>query len=171
MTIRRLLDADITDRADGRTPVWSAADGTHVYEDIAAPTVPPGHEFDYVAKTSNTAISATTAGTANSIVTANAVSYDGSTMIMLEFFCAFLDSGVDMLIAFFDGATQVDVFGAPPNTARVQGGKLGSLRLTPSNASHTYSVRAWLTSGSGTIYGNTGTGGNIPPAYIRQTKV
>lgn len=37
---KRLVDADITDRGDGKVPVWSVADGTHVYEDPAAAAVP-----------------------------------------------------------------------------------------------------------------------------------
>jgi hypothetical protein len=144
--------------------------GHHITRTLPA-SPGPGYEYDYVSKTSNTSITATSAGTANTIVTANAKSYDGATTIMLEFFCAFLDASTDLLIAFFDGSTQVDVFGAPQNSVRNQGGVLGSLRLTPSNASHTYSVRAWVASGTSTIYGGTGSGGGIPPAYIRQTKV
>lgn len=32
---KRLLDADITDRADGKVPIWDAAGGTHIYVDPA----------------------------------------------------------------------------------------------------------------------------------------
>lgn len=153
--------------------IWTTAGKVAVATGTATATEqwPPGHEFDYVARTSNLSVTATTAGTADAVVTGNAVTYDGSTIILLEFYCAFIDAGVDLLMAFFDGSTQVDVFAAPPNSVRIQAGKIGSLRLTPTAAAHTYSVRAWKTSGTTNIYANTGTGGNIPPAYIRQTKV
>lgn len=153
--------------------IWTTAGMVAVATGTATATEqwPPGHEFDYVARTSNLGVTATTSGGADVVVTGNAVTYDGSTLIMLEFFCAFLDAGTDLLIAFFDGSTQVDVFGAPPNSVRSQGGILGSLRLTPTAAAHTYSVRAWRASGVSTLYANSGTGGNIPPIYIRQTKV
>lgn len=36
MTQRRIIDVDITDRADGKVPVWSTAGGTHVYDDPVA---------------------------------------------------------------------------------------------------------------------------------------
>lgn len=132
---------------------------------------PPGYEFDYVAKTSNTTISATSEGTANSVVTANAVSYDGSTVIVLECFVPFLDTGSGVLVLFFDGSNALALIDAPPALARSGGGTF-RLRLTPSNASHTYSVRAYLETGStnGTIYGGAGTGGGIAPTYIRQVK-
>ena len=32
----RLIDVDITDRADGKVPVWDAATSTHVYDDPSA---------------------------------------------------------------------------------------------------------------------------------------
>ena len=37
MTIRRLGEADITDRADGKALVWSDSASKHVYEDAPAP--------------------------------------------------------------------------------------------------------------------------------------
>lgn len=36
MTTRRMIDADITDRAEGKVPVWRAASGTHEYDDPAS---------------------------------------------------------------------------------------------------------------------------------------
>lgn len=36
MTTRRLIDVDITDRGDGKVPVWRAASATHEYESAPA---------------------------------------------------------------------------------------------------------------------------------------
>lgn len=33
--VKRMIDADISDRADGKVPVWDAASGTHVYQPVA----------------------------------------------------------------------------------------------------------------------------------------
>ena len=35
MTVKRLVDVDLTDRADGRVPVWVSASSTHEYQDQA----------------------------------------------------------------------------------------------------------------------------------------
>ena len=33
MTARRMIDVDVTDRADGKVPIWDTAAGTHLYGD------------------------------------------------------------------------------------------------------------------------------------------
>lgn len=38
----RLIDVDITDRANGKLPVWNADSNTHVYEDPASSGIPTG---------------------------------------------------------------------------------------------------------------------------------
>ena len=43
-------------------------------------------------------------------------------------------------------------------------------RLTPSNASHTYSVRAFVSSGTGLIGAGAGGSGTAFPAFIRVWK-
>jgi hypothetical protein len=45
-------------------------------------------------------------------------------------------------------------------------------RLTPTAASHTYSIRGYTNTGSSvTVDGGAGTSGVIMPQFIRQTKV
>jgi hypothetical protein len=41
----RLIDVDITDRANGKIPVWNTAAGTHLYVDPASSGVPEGTSF------------------------------------------------------------------------------------------------------------------------------
>lgn len=41
----RLIDVDITDRANGKLPVWDSAAGTHVYADPSTSGVPAGSSF------------------------------------------------------------------------------------------------------------------------------
>ena len=44
-------------------------------------------------------------------------------------------------------------------------------RLTPSNASHTYSIRGFVTSGTGVAAAGAGGSTALMPAFIRITKV
>lgn len=139
---------------------------------------PPGHEFDYVQKTSDTSITATTGATANTVVTANAVTYDGSTVILIEFFTDSLvadNTAAARLIdvVLYDGSTELGIIGRQRTAAAANNASTchAVYRLTPSAASHTYSVRAYVSAGTGTVAGGNGTAGNHMPCFIRQTKV
>jgi hypothetical protein len=144
--------------------------------------LPPGHEFDYVQVTSgNVSITATTEGSANTIVTANAVAYDGSTVIMLEFFCPFAASpagNINIIVVLYDdtggGAASIGRWGQQTGSDGTNIQRVPfrlTRRITPSNATHTYSVRAYVDSGTGTINNGAGGSGNYMPLFLRQTKV
>jgi hypothetical protein len=47
----------------------------------------------------------------------------------------------------------------------------GFRRMTPSNASHTYSIRASRTTANGTVNAGAGGSGNVVPSFIQITKV
>lgn len=144
------------------------------------------HELDYVAKTSDTSITATTEATANTVVTATAITYDGSTPAYIEFGCPGVQipnvSGGSLLMYLYDdtggGAASIGILGVFSNPATISASVVGArhpvvvrVRLTPSAASHTYSVRCTVTSGTGTIKGGAfGLGANAA-AYIAQIKV
>lgn len=134
---------------------------------------PPGYEFDYVEKTTDTSITATTEGTANTIVTANAVSYDGSTKIVIHFFCGRVEppSGGYLWLVLYDGAGSIGQWDLSQSGSTGGRGQKAEYRLTPSNASHTYSVRAFVNAATGTAYAGAGGSGVGMPAFIRQTKV
>ncbi len=138
---------------------------------------PPGYEFDYVQYTSDVAISANTEATANTIVTSNAVSYDGSTIVLIQFFAGAAygpaTATVDITFALYDGSSSIGLFGnlRSQSTSRGLGPIKLERRLTPSNASHTYSVRAYVGSGGGASQGGAGGSGNLVPGFIRITKV
>lgn len=130
----------------------------------------PGTQMDYVQRTSNASITATSAGTADTILTGNAVAYDGSTIVLIEFSSVFVQagSGNDLTIGIFEGSTEIgrvsyqNVVGFVPVR--------GALRLTPSNATHTYLVKGWVSGGTATVGAGAG-GAAAAPAYIRITKV
>lgn len=124
--------------------------------------------------TSNASITATSEATATTIVTASAVTFDGSTACMIYFFSPLVEATTqtwNMRIVLYDGSSSIGYW----SQAKFAGGSgegengvyLGR-RLTPSAAAHTYSARAYMVSGtSGTVYGGTGGAANFMPGYIR----
>ena len=140
--------------------------------------LPPGYEYDYVQITSPVAITATTEAGANTVVTANAVTFDGSTAVIIEFFTpdAYSDNlaSVDLYFYLYDGAGSIGLIYAmrSETTNRAFQGVYARHRLTPSAASHTYSIRARLSSaGDGNVDAGSGGAGASLPAFIRITKV
>lgn len=166
--------------AAGDMLVASAAD---TWAKLATPTVngqalqrvsgspawalPPGYEFDYVQITGSGNITATSDATANTIMTANAVTYDGSTIVIIETNITFVTQGTTFItIVLYDGSTCIGRIAITGVRAPIY----MRHRLTPSAAAHTYSVRAFVDAGTGTY--NSGAGGTAAymPSFIRQTK-
>lgn len=139
--------------------------------------LPSGHEFSYAEITSSVTVSATAAASANDVVTTSAVSYDGSTAVMIEFFAPFGEcgsgAGTFLICNLFDGSTDLGRIATVRNVAAqlLQVPIIGKRRLTPSNASHTYNIKAWRVSANGSIGAAAGGTDTTLPAYIRVTKV
>jgi hypothetical protein len=139
---------------------------------------PPGYELDYVEITSPVSVTATTEGTANTCVTGSAVTYDGSTVVMIEVYTPNLRTDTttavrNIAVALYDGSSSIGFLGFMEDNG-VDGPANATLmrrRLTPSAASHTYSARAWVNAGTGTFGAGAGGSGAYMPAYIRITKV
>lgn len=149
-----------------------------VYTAAAIAAGSPGAELDYVEFTADSTITATTEGTASTVVTGSAVTYDGVEKIMLEFFCEAVRpdpavAGQTVTLLFTDGGTalgqaqiQVPVTGS---NLKVQA--VVKRRLTPSAASHTYDVRAFVSSGTGLIKAGAGGAGLFLPGFLRITRI
>ncbi|MBI4034362.1 DUF2190 family protein, partial [Candidatus Saccharibacteria bacterium] len=124
-------------------------------------------EIGYQEFTSNVTVTATTEGTANTVVTAPAYTFDGTTPYLIEFFAQTTYNNVEFVL--YDGSSSIGLFrGANPGYAG-DGPKSLSRRITPSAGSHTYSIRAFTSSGSHTVYAGAGGVGNTVPGYIRIT--
>ncbi len=131
---------------------------------------PPGHEFDYVTQTSDLSVTATTAATAQAFLTGNAVSYDGSTRIKIEWWSPNISGNGVAIAELYDGATDQNLrIGQVAGAAAGQVSQIGYgvYFLTPSNASHTYAVKFWRSVANMTVNGNSG--GTFCPAWMRQT--
>ena len=140
--------------------------------------LPSGHEMDYVQITSAVAITATTEAGANTVVTGSAVTYDGSTTVMIDFFsyASYTDNVAngELYLYLYDGATSLGFIGVmrAETTNRANQAICAHRRLTPSAAAHTYSIRASISAaGDGQVGAGAGGAGNGVPAFIRITKV
>ena len=132
----------------------------------------PGAELSYVEFTAAVTVSATTEATANTVVTAAAVTLDGATTIEVDFFVPQISSGTDggeCHIVLFDGTAigeladwQRGASGGSMYTAI-----MAKRRLTPSAGSHTYSIRAWRATANCTLTAGAGGAGVKVPGFIR----
>jgi hypothetical protein len=161
--------AKLTKGATGTVPTAGASTLAYAY--------PPGYEFDYVEFTSTVSPTATTEATANTVVTGSAVSYDGSTVVIIEFVCG--DAGAPpgannfMQLWLYDGSSSIGYMGLILNNVVTNTARMPIVlrhRLTPSNASHTYSIRGSVNTGTGQLNAGAGGGGTAMPGYIRITK-
>lgn len=156
------------------TPAAGAA-STAIRTDAVLPR-PPGFELDYVEFTgAATNITATTEGTANTIVTGSAVAFDG-TPVIIEFFAfaARPQATIAAIISYYlyeDGAS-IGRIGAhaTPAAANAYIPTVCKRRMTPSAGSHTYSIRAATTSGTSVVLAGAAGNGTDMPGYIRITK-
>jgi hypothetical protein len=129
----------------------------------------PGFEFDYVERTTRLDISATTAAGANTVIDGNAVTYDGSTRIKVEFVASFASSSQFISVDLWDGSTDLGVI-AQLNAGGNGAPIYGVLFLTPSAASHTFHIKAWRGTGSAAFETGAGGAGTRTPAILRITR-
>lgn len=130
--------------------------------------------------TSNVSVTATTEGTGNTVVTAGAVTFDGATPCILEFYCwaAQPDNTAAnraLRLGWVDGGTAIGVFSL--HATQVAGVNnlipifARSSAFTPTAASHTYGVESWVSAGTGTVGAGAGGAGANMPGFIRVYKV
>lgn len=146
----------------------------------AAEKYPPGYEYDYVEFTSSVNITATTEGTANTVVTSSSVTYDG-TPVWIEVWAPFATPDHGGATSILVGVLRDDTAGASIGKAPViSNGSLSNdhysqpslrRRLTPSAGARVYSFRAYVSNAAGgQVAAGAGGSGNYMPGYIRITK-
>lgn len=153
--------------ASGQVPVASAANA-------AAWGYPPGFEIGYDQITASATVTGTTEGTATTIITCAAHTFDGGA-VSVEWFGLIAPkntAGSNIRVGLFEGGTLVNVlaFLQTPAAAITEAGHKGGFRFTPSAASHSYVVAAWGAANCNVDCG-AGGAGNLPPAWVRFTKV
>lgn len=134
-----------------------------------------GTELDYVELTSNVTVSSTADGASGgtAIIDGNAVSYDGSTRIMVEFgFAVTVPNGAELVVNLYDGTTDLGRMAFFSNQGSTSADSTLYARrfLTPSNASHTYHIRGWRVTSNCTVLAGAGGSATRMPAWYRITK-
>lgn len=133
-------------------------------------------ELDYVAVTSNVNITATTEATANTIVTSSTLSYDGSTVVMIEVFTDSMSSqatsGINFILYLYEDGSSIGIIARSTNVANaaLRVPAHGMRRITPTAGSHTYSIRGTTGSGTSIFLCGAGGSGNEAPGFIRITR-
>jgi hypothetical protein len=134
-------------------------------------------DLAYVEYTANVSITATTEGTAQQIVTAPAITY-AATPIMVEFYSPGIspDAGIvgrTLILVLEDGTTPLGQIAAvsTPGTGAGIYPTYVVRKLTPTAASHTYNVRGYVSAGTGTVRAGTGGAGNYIQGFIRVTGI
>lgn len=132
----------------------------------------------YVEQSSDVSITVTTRATAVTLVSAGAVTFDGTTPVIIEYFTPKLEVGnatsLFTKIVLYDGSSAVGSFDhamlGNTGTGIVRSAIRAVARITPSAGSHTYSFRAYVdaySSGTANVAASNSTFG---PAFIRIQK-
>lgn len=160
--------AKLTKGAAGTVPTAGASTLAYAY--------PPGYEFSYVEYTSSVSVTHTTEGTSDTVVASAAVTYDGSTAVIIEFFSPGIaiqaTAAAYVAVLLYEDSTCLGWLAFPRTPAAAANGfpTLARRKLTPSNASHTYTIKAMTSSGTSTVNAGAGGSGNFTPGYIRIIK-
>jgi hypothetical protein len=140
-----------------------------------APAYPPGYQYDKTQITASpAAVTATTEGTSVAQITGGSVTYDGATLVKVEFWAPTLSvSAATTATTFvvFRGATVVggavygaDITGAvnpPPYVVAFD---------TPPAGAVAYALKAYVNANSMTLSAGAGGSGGALPAFLRVTK-
>lgn len=134
-------------------------------------------EVDYEEFTSDVSVTATSEGTANSVVSASTLTYE-AVPHLIEFFAtgARPDNGAAgriLHITLFDSTTVIGALAGvtTPAASNMNVPVYLARRLTPTAASHTYNIKAWASAGTGLIQAGSGGAGTKLPGFIRITRV
>ena len=131
---------------------------------------------DYAEFTSNVSITATTEGTAQSVVSGAGFTADGTSHYLVEFFSpsSHPDTGAagrSLVFVMLDGATVIGQSSVTTPASSTDNVPINfRRRLVPSAASHTFAVKAFVSAGTGVIGASTGGAGNALPGFIMVTK-
>lgn len=136
------------------------------------------HIVDSATRTTNLSVTATTEGAAQTILTGSGFTADGTTQYLVEFFAGTViigtTSGSNCTLVLLDGASVVIgkwcVLGNN-STAGPFGPIFLRYLVTPSAASHTYSVAAFRNASNATVDAGSGGSAADPPALLTVTQL
>lgn len=133
-------------------------------------------ELAYAEITAAASLTATTVATAQTVITAPAITADGSA-IFIEFVCPIVQApgtnGTQLSLALFEDGTVVATIVRMVSTAAsgVSMPVHTGTRRIPAAGSRTYSIRGWVSSGTGTINAGVGGADVFQASFIRVRKM
>jgi hypothetical protein len=132
-------------------------------------------ELGYAQITTNVNLTVVAEASAVTIVTAPAITVDGATAILIEFFTMQMQAaaGASNLINLWEGANNLGYIGqlSNPATAALVTSMRLMRRFTPTAGSHTYTIKGYALAGAGLIgAGAGGAAGVISPSFVRITR-
>jgi hypothetical protein len=134
-------------------------------------------EIAYTEFTANVSVTATTEATANTVVAASAVTFDGATAVLIEFFAAAMQPDINLagralLVWLYQDGTSIGEIAqvTAPTANQLQGPMSVKRRITPSAGSHTYSIRSSVNAGTGSFSAGAGGLSAVMPGFIRITR-
>lgn len=162
----------------GRVAIGAASKVWQSDGSTAAWKYPPGYEMAYVEFTSVVTVTAgTVEATAVSVVSGGSVAFDGSTIVLIHFYAPNYqnpNTTDNLRFWLYDGSSSIGEIGRTTNPAAAAAAEGGPVvlerRMTPSNASHTYSIRASATN-TASVSAGAGGASTYMPGFIRITKV
>lgn len=135
-----------------------------------------GRRLAYQDFQSSVNLTVTTEATANTVVTAQPVTGDGASLVLIHFFSPRVDTpgaAIDTIFWLYEQigagtAASVGRLGDIRNEGALhrQAMKL-ERHLAPPTGTITYSVRGSVSSGTATVWAGNGTAGNFMPGFIR----
>lgn len=162
--------ADIADPTTGMV-IGSASNA-------AAAVFPPGYEIGYDENTASVSVTVVTEASSTTIIAGSSHTFDGAP-VMAHFFSPIVTNptttGTEMAVCLFESSTEIGRMGALLSTVTGSGTGVPFScfrRFTPTAGTHTYSVKAFMFSGSGAsvVGGPTGTAAFMT-SFLRFTKV
>jgi len=135
------------------------------------------NEVAYTQFTSNVSITATTDATAQTVVSSGAITYENVPhLITFQAYEGRPDSGAvgrQLVFNLYDSTTDLGRLGliTTPAASNMDVPVHLERRITPTAASHTYQIKAWVSAGTGTVGAGAGGAGVALPGFIRVVRL
>jgi hypothetical protein len=118
--------------------------------------------------TSTISVTATTAGTANTLITSSSLTLEGSTNYLIEYFAPAVGAtgATSMTLVFYEDSTSFfNLCSFSVSTTEVIPVYVNTVWSTSTSA-HTFSIKAFVGSGTGQVFSGAGTSGNLCPSRL-----
>ena len=137
----------------------------------------PGFELAYAQSTSAVNVIQGTEATAQNCATAPALTFDGATAVLIEFYAELArpaaSAAASLTFWLYDGSSSVGAVAAfsNPSAGTFNTPVYILRRLTPSAGSHTYGIRASVSVATALVHAGSGGAGQDAPMFIRISRV